>query len=49
LCHTIVIPYLRLQAVNAAAAAEAAAKVDWPVVAKELDAKSPLEIMDHVS
>jgi hypothetical protein len=29
--------------------APTAAAVDWPAAAKELDPKSPLEIMDHVS
>jgi len=32
--------------VNAAAVAT---DVDWKATAEELDAKSPLEIMDHVS
>lgn len=30
-------------------AAAVETQVDWPGVAKELDLKSPLEIMDHVS
>lgn len=30
-------------------AAAVETQVDWPSVAKELDTKSPLEIMDHVS
>jgi hypothetical protein len=29
-------------------AAAVEAKVDWPALAKELDTKSPLEIMDKV-
>jgi hypothetical protein len=29
-------------------AAAVEAKVDWPALAKELDSKSPLEIMDKV-
>ncbi len=32
-----------------AAAVEAPATVDWAALAKELDTKSPLEIMDNVS
>ncbi len=35
-----------LRQVNAAAAV--ATEVDWASAAKELDPKSPLEIMDHV-
>jgi hypothetical protein len=34
---------------NHAAAVEAPAAVDWAALAKELDPKSPLEIMDNVS
>lgn len=43
------LPRARLACLQSVNAAAVAAKVDFDAAAKELDMKSPLEIMDHVS
>ena len=51
LVHQGFLPYTQLLSLaqTRAAAVEAPATADWAALAKELDTKSPLEIMDNVS